>query len=486
MNSNGHASRWVSWAAVSTLPQAKKISLTDQLATNRQHMERHGGTLVAELTVPGESRSIILLEDACAKMPAYAELRDLIRRRAFDVLVCLDTTRLGRKASLALTIKELCAAAGILVYETEAPPTDLTLRQGIDIDLIGAIKSVMAQDEVRKFSRRREMGIEARIRRGLPPKLPPWGYRYEYDPDGNKRIVVDEHKGPGVQLFYRLYLAGWSLLAIGDELQARGLRPRRGGRWNATLLARFLDAGDYYVGVIRYVSRGEPIYAPAVWPPLIDQGTLDEARRLRTSRAGQRRGVYSGKLFSGVLRCGGCGQSVTVSRHEHGQQRYICPAGCLGTYIGDRKLLAALEGIVIALADRAVYERVLSSIPTATDDTAERLAAAQTVLADTQAARQRLTNAYVRGVLRLEEYDAAMEPLAGEAANLQARITELSALAAEIPDRPAVAHRLASLRDDGLARLQDPDQRAVNAWMRSIRLIMTVASNRVVSATIEP
>lgn len=486
MESNAIVSRWVSWAAVSTLPQAKKISLSDQLATNRRHMERHGGTLVAELTVPGESRSIILLEDACAKMPAYAQLRDLIRGRAFDVLVCLDTTRLGRKASLALSIKELCASAGILVYETESPPTDLKLRQGIDIDLIGAIKSVMAQDEVRKFSRRREMGIEARIRRGLPPKLPPYGYRYEYAPDGTKRIIIDEQKGPGVQLFYRLYLAGWSLLAIGEELRARGLRPRRGGDWNATLLARFLDAGDYYVGVIRYVSRGEPIYAPAVWPPLIDQGTLDEARRLRASRAGQRRSVYSGKLFSGVLRCGGCGRSITVSHHEHGQQRYVCPSGCRGSYIGDRKLIAAMEGIVVALADQAVYERVLSSIPTTTDDTAERLASAQAALADTQTARQRLTNAYVRGVLLAEEYDAAMEPLATEAATLQARIAELSALAADIPDRPAVASRLASLRDEGLARLRQSDQRAVNAWMRAIRLVMTVASNRVVSATIEP
>lgn len=44
------------WAAVSSLPQAKKVSLEDQLAQGRAHAERHNATVVAELVVPGESR----------------------------------------------------------------------------------------------------------------------------------------------------------------------------------------------------------------------------------------------------------------------------------------------------------------------------------------------------------------------------------------------------------------------------------------------
>ena len=92
--------RWVSWAAVSSLPQAKKVSIDDQLAENRQHAERHDGQVVAELVVPGESRSIVLFEDACRRIDAYAELKRLIDGRAFDVLVYLDRSRLGRKASL--------------------------------------------------------------------------------------------------------------------------------------------------------------------------------------------------------------------------------------------------------------------------------------------------------------------------------------------------------------------------------------------------
>jgi len=35
--------RFVSWTAVSSLPQAKKISLEDQRNTNHRHIERHDG-----------------------------------------------------------------------------------------------------------------------------------------------------------------------------------------------------------------------------------------------------------------------------------------------------------------------------------------------------------------------------------------------------------------------------------------------------------
>ena len=68
--------RWVSWAAVSSLPQAKKISNQQQLDINRQHAEKHGGEVVRELVVPGESRSIVLLETAAERIKASLRKAD--------------------------------------------------------------------------------------------------------------------------------------------------------------------------------------------------------------------------------------------------------------------------------------------------------------------------------------------------------------------------------------------------------------------------
>lgn len=40
--------------------------LNNHTCNTRAHATKHGGNVVAELVVPGESRSIILFEDACA------------------------------------------------------------------------------------------------------------------------------------------------------------------------------------------------------------------------------------------------------------------------------------------------------------------------------------------------------------------------------------------------------------------------------------
>lgn len=113
------------WAAVSSLPQAKKVSLDDQLASGRDHAQRHGAQVVAELVVPGESRNIVLFEDACQRIDAYARLSALISTKSIDVLVYLDPSRLGRTAALVLTVAELCTRAGILLYETDNPPQSM-------------------------------------------------------------------------------------------------------------------------------------------------------------------------------------------------------------------------------------------------------------------------------------------------------------------------------------------------------------------------
>lgn len=87
------------WAAVSSLPQAKKISLEDQITTGRDHARQHGAQVVSELVVPGESRNIVLFEDACQRIDAYARLKALIDAKSVDALVYLDPSRLGRTAA---------------------------------------------------------------------------------------------------------------------------------------------------------------------------------------------------------------------------------------------------------------------------------------------------------------------------------------------------------------------------------------------------
>jgi DNA invertase Pin-like site-specific DNA recombinase len=153
------AKRFVSWAAVSSLPQAQKISLTEQREINLRHIERYGGTLVADLIVD-ESRDIPELSEACERIDAYKTLRELIKSGGCDVVICLTRSRLGRVLSLVETIAELCRRSGIVIYETDAPPANLDLEGDKNVDLLtGAVRSWGAQREVEELRRRNQMGM---------------------------------------------------------------------------------------------------------------------------------------------------------------------------------------------------------------------------------------------------------------------------------------------------------------------------------------
>ena len=101
----------------------------------------------------------------------------MIEARSFDVLVYLDRSRLGRKASLSMAIVELCHASGIAICETESGG-ELIYGATYDQLLVGAIKSVAAQQEITKLTERHRMGMLARVQRGDWPNTLPWGCTY--------------------------------------------------------------------------------------------------------------------------------------------------------------------------------------------------------------------------------------------------------------------------------------------------------------------
>ena len=207
MDSNSSVKRAAIWAAVSSLPQAKKVSLEDQLLVGREHVARHGAQVVAELVVPGESRDIVLYEDACRRINAYATLDGLISTKAIDVLIFLDRSRLGRTAALSMAVAELCNRAGILLYETESPPPTLDFRTSDHSDmLIGAIKSVDAQQEIRRIQERHRKGMRDRVEKGKMPGKINFGWKPVYEAGKLTDYAIDEEAATTVRLIVSLYL----------------------------------------------------------------------------------------------------------------------------------------------------------------------------------------------------------------------------------------------------------------------------------------
>jgi len=157
------------------------------------HIEKWGGVLIADLEVPGQSRSHIEYEEAKAKIEAYRQLDALIKAKAFDVLTCYNVGRLGRKRSLITTIIDLCYEAGILVYRTSSPPNTLEWStKGYSELLIEAIESCSFQNEVDQTREHHQTGMIRRTERGLLPGNVPYGWRKVFDADGKPHFEIDE------------------------------------------------------------------------------------------------------------------------------------------------------------------------------------------------------------------------------------------------------------------------------------------------------
>jgi DNA invertase Pin-like site-specific DNA recombinase len=457
-------SRWVLWAAVSSLPQAKRISNDDQLRLGREHAARHGGQIVSELVVPGESRSIILLEDAARRIDAYAQLREMIDGRAFDVLAYLDRSRLGRKASLSMAVVELCHEADILPYEIDNPPATLDIPRDYDGDLLGAIKSVGAQQEIRKLVARRASGMLGRAKRGLNPVNLPFGYVVTWRVENAQRVpeyAIDEPAAEVVRRIFAAYLAGRGRHTIAAELTAIGApHPSGGDAWTHHSVANTIRRVWRYAGFVEvnayYKSKSTYFRGPGAWPALIDEATANAVVAERQARNVNRHIPDTPYTLTGLCYCGACGRSLSVHKTTNsvGSTYYYmrCQHHTPQVRIPVPLVIDMLRTLIDDLRTRGIDAYLDAADTDATDMDAQRKAQHVT-LADVARRKARADTAYVDGNLDADEYTAQVRRLRNAEAEANAELTRLDDMAATAAQRGTRRDRLEQFVNDGLAML---------------------------------
>lgn len=481
--------RFVSWAAVSSLPQAKKISVDDQLQTNLEHIERWDGVLHKELPIRGKSRSIATWEKACATIPEYAQLRDMIERREFDVLIYLDRSRLGRKSRLIDAIVEECHDAGILTYSTESPPSSLEIdRDNFANKVVGAIESILAQQEVKTMMRRHEMGMAARVRDGDFPGRIPYGWKARFEIENDKPVMiveVDDEAQATITLILMLYLvSGFSFRGIADHLIGHGMPPPREDGWSRGVIAGIIDMIWRYAGYVelnRKSQKREYIRAKSRWPALITEELAKQIVAERKRRAFAKRAVDSVHLFSQIVWCKQCNRKMhgrfnwRVSRKDPSIRTRVEDFVCSHEgkhdhpqwHINAKYLVDAVRKTILYLQDEGNREKVLAQYADRSPEIRQAIEKAKARLAKHEEAEERADNAYIiLGKMSAERYQKQVEQLEAQRIKIEAEIERLHAeLDAEQFDsqRP---ERLRELADNGLRMLESEDVTTANAWFR--------------------
>lgn len=484
--------RFVLWAAVSSQPQVEKVSLENQLKLGREHASRHGGTVVAELVVPGESRDIVLFEDACQQIDAYAHLRDLIDGEGLDVLAFYNRSRLGRDAALSMTIVSLCYRHGIVPYDLESPPA--TLEPGVNHSdlLIGAIKSVGAQNEIMEMVRRNRDGILDRVSRGETPYQEIWGWVRKYDPDGRlASIEIDPVAAEVWRIILEWYLErGEGKPAIAEELNRRGIPSPRGKVWHKGQISWLLQKAWRYAGytdVNSMSKKGRPYHrAKAIWPAIITEGDVLRLQAEQQRRVKARRAVSNTYRFSLMVYCAACGhrmvaQSKTVPYKDkvYYREAYRCPTGeHRKTHCAARKIHEALAAAIHLLADESTLQTLLTDTSAQRDRINSEMVTLQAHLSALDSAMLRADDAYVAGTMDADRYQRQVARVKQQQVETRAELTACQDRLQALSHAEQREQRLYTIRGIGLSLLNQDDAKVANAWLRQ-HFRVWVADNQV-------
>ena len=316
--------RCVSWVAVSSEEQAKDtlISLPNQRKGNREFVASistrypgNFGVLIDELQV-ADSRRILLFEEAAKMYPAYASLKKMIETKTFDLLVAHKWDRIGRTESLVISIRDYCLNNGIAVVVLEAIPITIDasrLRNDEGYRLSGIIGAWGAAREDREIERRTSEGRTHAARSGrIYLGKWPYGYRWLYDSDGNRQVVINQSEGEVVRRVFDLYVNGEiGYGRIAELLTAEGIPSPRGSVWSDKGVLELIKRASFYAGTMTINRTGpqpEETFL-GVYPPLI---TDEIARRAENLVKSRKRGKPRNHAVPAACTCGYCGRSMVA------------------------------------------------------------------------------------------------------------------------------------------------------------------------------
>ena len=265
--------------------------------------------------------------------PAFQRMLQDVEIGRIDTVMFTELSRLSRSLKDFLNIFEFAQKhnCDLICLKTDIDTTSPYK------SLITKILMIFAEFEREMTSRRTSLNAYERSKRGLANGgIAPLGYHRDKDRKGY--LFVAPAESVIVQDMFATYLKEHSIKRTIESIHSRygDKNPRLKSITRATVHSILTNKA--YIGV-REINKhnGSPAEeVPAVWEPIIDEETFNQVQQaLQKNRtryhahADQGRYVY---LFSGILRCGVCGEklqgksawSTNHKRHHYYSHRSVC------------------------------------------------------------------------------------------------------------------------------------------------------------------
>jgi site-specific DNA recombinase len=321
--------------------QQNESTLQDQLRICQERAEAEGWEIVEVYTDAAISGG------GTANRPGYLAMMAAAEAHQFEILLCMDLTRLSRHQGDLPKIVETLTYYGV---RTIAPQDGFDSERE-DAELSVGLHGIIGHQYRILISRKTRAALTTRAKDGKPTG----GRAYGYNTDG----TINGEQAKWVRQMFTWYVENWSPKSIAAELNAQGVpapgasyarKVRRGdGKWMASAVAGDWTRGQGILANPRY--RGEIIWnrvrglknpktnatRTVVNPESEWTRRMDESLRIvseelwnavqtrhrqiqeslgQAVKEGLRR-AHSGRgpkhLMSSILKCGACGSALVMS-----------------------------------------------------------------------------------------------------------------------------------------------------------------------------
>ena len=387
----------------------------------------------------------------------------------FSILLVWKFSRFARNQEESIFYKSILRSkCGVDVVSISEP-----LIAGPFGSLIERIIEWMDEFYSIRLSQEVKRSMTVNAQKGKLQATPSFGYRAE-----NGTLIPVPEEAALVREIFQSFADGKGLYPIARDLNARGIRTHRGNAFeNRTI--EYILRNPVYIGKLRWNPTGRTrrdffnehiITADGGHQPLISQALFDAANaRLDAVKAQwgyKARPTYELKHWlSGVIRCPACGGTLLFTRPYYFKCNNYAKGRCLHSQHVRAELLE--DAIIKRLRDDISPGSILSyQVSLSASSGAQELSHQEVALRNLSQKKARLQEAYLNGVIDLQDFAAAKSVLEEEMEAAEHAIASIRARS----DPDALQQSIRAAIAEALKTFESSDAtlEAKNAAFRSI------------------
>lgn len=408
---------------VSTEDQAE-YSPASQLEKIQEYAKRNGYILPAEFIYTDEGIS----GRTADKRPAFNAMigRAKTKPKPFDAILLWKFSRFARNREDSIVYKSMLRKQlGIEVISISENVGDDKMSVLIEamIEAMDEYYSINLAEEVKR-------GMNEKVSRGEAVAVPSFGYDIK---DGI--YVPNPETAPIVQEVFRKYLDGVGMRTISVELNERGIKTRRGNKFENRNIEYMLN-NVVYIGKIRWTPTGkvrrdyhnpDTVIVDGHHEAIIDMDTWnkvqDKLSKVNKTKYMHEKSAKKPFMLQGLVRCDNCGATLCVSSSFGSLQCYGYSHGKCN--VSHSISIKKLNKLVLDSIEEAIVTNTFKLNIRAKSDVGSKDDIINAKIAREQKKLERAKEAYEDGVYTLEEYKQSRTAITAQIEELKKQLSEI-------------------------------------------------------------